>query len=287
MREASNEPLPTLPTRADDSHKGDHGRVLLVGGSRGMAGAISLSGLAALRSGAGLVTIATPRGAQATVASFSPCYMTVGLADNDDTFSVAAIEPILELAERADVVAIGPGMGPNGVVRTLVKRLYKYLAAPLVVDADALNSLAQLPTALQNPGGPRVLTPHPGEFARLTGRACPLQRAGAAMALAARDPTSQTVVVLKGAGTIIATSEQYATNKTGNPGMATGGAGDVLTGMIAALAGQGLDSWSAARLAVHVHGHAGDLAAKQWGEVSLIATDLVEHLPAAFQEEPC
>ncbi len=252
-----------------------------------MAGAISLSGMAALRSGAGLVTIATPRCVQATVAGFSPAYMTVGLADNDDTFETPAIDPLLDWAAKADVIAIGPGLGRTPGVAAMVKRLYTEVPKPMIVDADGLNALAEVPAVLASPGGPRVLTPHPGEFARLTGESVgvrPSTRSKAALHLASRDTSRQTVVLLKGAGTVIANQKQYAVNSTGNPGMATGGTGDVLTGIVAALAAQGLDPWQAARLAAHVHGLAGDLAVEQYGQVSLVATDLIDLLPRAFRQ---
>ncbi|MGI9458351.1 MAG: NAD(P)H-hydrate dehydratase [Aeoliella sp.] len=286
MREESTEPLPALTPRKTDSHKGDYGRMLLVGGSRGMAGAISLTGLAALRSGAGLVTIATPRCVQQTVASFSPAYMTVGLADDDDTFAKSAIEPVMDLAEKADVVAIGPGMGRTSAVRALVLKLYTELDRPMVVDADSLNAIGDQRDAIITPGGARILTPHPGEFARLAVESKILtgaSRATAAVELASCDESSQTIVVLKGNDTVIAMADRYAINTTGNPGMASGGAGDVLTGVIAAIVAQDLDIWSAARLGVYVHGLAGDLAAKELGQVSVIATDLIDFLPAAFQ----
>ncbi len=286
MKDLSDQPLPQLAPRDRNGHKGSYGRVLLVGGSRGMAGSISLSGLAALRSGAGLVTIATPRCIQATVAGFTSAYMTVGLADNDETFDAVAIDPLIELASRADVVAMGPGMGRGSTVIGIVERMYSSVTKPMVVDADGLNALAELDDALASPGGPRILTPHPGEFARLAGHKVdtdPASRAQAAIDLAMRDRSKRTVVVLKGADTVVADGGQFAFNTTGNPGMGTGGSGDVLTGIVAALVAQGLPPWQAARLAGHVHGAAGDLAAEQLGEVSLIATDLIDYLPQAFR----
>lgn len=287
MQDVSSQPLPKLEPRDRHGHKGSYGRVLLIGGSRGMAGSISLSGMAALRSGAGLVTIATPRCVQSVVASFAPAYMTVGLADNDDTFDTPAIDPLLELAAKADVVALGPGLGRSPAVTNIVKRLYGEVTAPMVVDADGLNAVAESPAVLSAPPAVRILTPHPGEFARLTGDSVgirPSTRSKAALQLATRDPSGQTIVVLKGAGTVVANNQQYAVSSTGNPGMATGGTGDVLTGVVAALAAQGLEAWQAARLAVYVHGLAGDLAAEQVGQVSLIAPDLIEFLPVAFEQ---
>ncbi|WP_442484066.1 NAD(P)H-hydrate dehydratase [Aeoliella sp. SH292] len=287
VKDLSKQAVPRLEPRDQQGHKGNYGRVLLVGGSRGMAGSISLSGMAALRSGAGLVTIATPRCVQSTVASFSPAYMTVGLADDDDRLDTHAMDPLMELVKEADVIAIGPGLGRSPAIVSIVEQLYTQVAKPMVVDADALNALAKLPEALATPRGPRVLTPHPGEFARLTGDklgARPSTRTKGALALALRDKSHQTIVVLKGSGTVVANHKQHATNATGNPGMGTGGAGDVLTGVIAALLAQGLDAWQSARLGVHVHGLAGDHAAEKLGQVSLIATDIVDYLPSAFRE---
>lgn len=287
MKDVSDQPLPSLVPRKDRGHKGDYGNVLLVGGSRGMAGSISLSGMAALRSGAGLVTIATPRCVQNTVACFSPAYMTVGLADNDDTLDTGALDPLRELVAKADVVALGPGLGRSPQVTKIVNALYAEVSKTMVVDADGLNALAEASAALASPGGPRILTPHPGEFARLTGEGVgvrPSTRSKAALDLASRDTSKQTVVVLKGAGTVVAGPNGYAVNTTGNPGMATGGTGDVLTGILVALLAQGLVPWDAARLAVYVHGLAGDMAAEAMGQVSLIATDLIDFLPPALME---
>ncbi|MCC6492855.1 MAG: NAD(P)H-hydrate dehydratase [Pirellulales bacterium] len=289
--DASDEPLPRLPPRAPSSHKGDYGRVLVVGGSRGMAGAAALAGMAALRSGAGLVTVASPASVQPTVASFSPGYMTLPLVEDD--YGMADFACSVELAEaleRFDVWAIGPGLGRSDGVTELVAQLYRQAPRPMVVDADGLNALAAAlernPQALNNPPAPRVLTPHPGEYARLAGTAAgesSVQRGRSAAALSQRDELGRTVIVLKGHQSIIADGRRFAVNQTGNPGMATGGTGDCLTGIIAGLLAQGLEPWDAARLGARVHGLAGDLAADELGQVSLIAGDLLTFLPKAFQ----
>jgi len=238
MKDVSNDPLPTLPPRAADSHKGNYGRLLLVGGSQGMAGSISLSGMAALRSGAGLVTIATPAVAQPTVASFSPAYMTVALPDDGEHLAPEAADELrrLAMAQRTDVVALGPGLGRSAAITQLVARLYREVTKPMVVDADGLNALAEVPEVLEAPGGPRVLTPHPGEYDRMTGQRLSGRtstRAKAAVHLAAGDTGRRTVVLLKGAGSVVADAKRYSVNATGNPGMASGGTGDVLTGVVA------------------------------------------------------
>jgi ADP-dependent NAD(P)H-hydrate dehydratase len=283
--DVSSEPLPALEPREVTSHKGTYGRVLLVGGSRGMAGSIAMAGIAAMRAGAGLATVATPRVVQGVVASFSPLLMTVGLADDDDHFAHDALPPLQDLAEEADVVAIGPGLGRSASVRTIVAALYRHAPKPMVVDADALNGLAELEGVLESPHGPRILTPHPGEMARLLESKLgdtDQVRASAATTLAAADPVGQTIVVLKGHRTVIARADQVAYNSSGNPGMATAGAGDVLTGIIAGLLAQGLPPWDAARLGAYLHGLAGDLAAAEKGQMSLVATDLIDFLSTAI-----
>lgn len=287
MHDVSSTPLPKLPPREAESHKGTYGRVLVIGGSRGMAGAPSLAGMAALRSGAGLVTLAVPRSIQQTVASFEPSCMTIGLGDaTAEGLSTSCKAELLAAAQKMSAVAIGPGLGSDSSTVQLVCELYQQLAVPMIVDADALNALAKMPERLKYPGGVRILTPHVGEFCRLTDQACgetTSARAEQATLLSQRDLSGRTIVVLKGHQTIIANSEQYAINATGNPGMATGGTGDCLTGIITALVAQGLSSWDAARLGTHIHGLSGDLAAAALGQVSLIASDLIGFLPSAFQ----
>lgn len=279
--------LQRLAPRTASSHKGDFGTALLVGGSRGMAGAIALAGMAALRSGAGKVRVAVPDLCLETVAQWEPSYMTLGLdCDERGFIQPTALDQIQELATAATCVAIGPGLGTNAGLSKLVDWLFRMLPQPLVVDADGLNALASAPGGLSQAAGPRVLTPHPGEFARLC-KACGMnadktpevQRANA-IELAAR---LNLVLVLKGHRTLITDGHTHYHNTTGNPGMATGGSGDVLTGVITALICQGLAPLAAARLGVFAHGLAGDLAADKIGQVGLIARDLLEHLPAAWK----
>ena len=275
-------PLPELPERPADAHKGHFGLALIIGGSRGMTGAVGLAGMAALRGGAGLVRLAVPDRCLETVAVLEPSYMTVPLpADPQGRIAADAFGMIVELAEPATVVACGPGLGRSEQLDSLVRRLYRELAKPLVVDADGLNALADNPDVLGEPGGPRILTPHPGEFARLIGKQLEAEdREAAAVKLAAR---CGIVLVLKGHRTLITDGSRQVINTTGNPGMATGGSGDVLTGLITALGCQGLDSFEAAQLGVYLHGLAGDFAASELGEISMIASDLVQFLPDAFE----
>ncbi len=281
--DSSENQLPRLPPRRPDAHKGEFGLALIVGGSRGMAGAAALAGMAALRGGAGLVRLAVPETILDTVARFEPSYMTVPLpADLTGHIAAGASQRIIELAEPATVIACGPGLGRSLALDQLVVRLYQEIAKPMVFDADALNALSEEPDLLSHAGGPRILTPHPGEFARLIGRKLDGDdRNAAAVELAAR---CDIVVVLKGHRTLVTDGRRTAINTTGNPGMATGGTGDVLTGLITALACQHLEPFDAARLGVYLHGLAGDLAAKKLGQVSLVASDVIHYLPEAFLE---
>jgi len=277
--------LPQLPPRRADSHKGDFGRALLIGGSRGMAGAIALAGMACLRSGAGLVKLAVPDCILDTVASFEPSYMTLPLAcDRSGRIKLKARCEIESLAEAATAVACGPGLGRSKKLTALVRALYEQLPQPLVIDADGLNALAASEQGLSLPGGPRILTPHPGEFARLVkspegARPTRDEQIAQAQQLAAEHGI---VILLKGQATAITDGSQTRINATGNPGLATGGTGDVLTGVITALLCQSLAPLDAAALGAHVHGLAGDLAAAELGQVSLIASDLLRYLPKAF-----
>ncbi len=274
-------PLPRLPKRDPESHKGDYGRALLVGGSRGMSGAMALAGMATLRSGAGLVTLAVPDVCLETVASFEPSYMTLPMpCDDVGRMTFAARHDLAEPSAAATAVACGPGWGQSEGVAQLSQYLYTNVTAPAVFDADGLNGLVAAGATASHHAGLRILTPHPGEFDRLVGE--PLsseQREQRAVMLAAE---ANVVVVLKGHRTLITDGKQQFRNTTGNAGMATGGCGDVLTGVITALLCQGLAPLDAARLGVFVHGLAGDLAAEKLGEVSLIASDLIERLPEAF-----
>jgi len=279
------ESIPILPPRPRDSHKGRFGNVLVVAGSRGMAGAAALCGASALRSGAGLVRVACPAEIQPTVASFEPSYMTYPLAcDDNGLIQFERSQPDLErLIAPVDVIAVGPGLGQSHDIGRLVRFLITGTTKPLLIDADGLNALVGQTDLLSRLSRPVVLTPHPGEFARLTGRtvadvqADRIERAASLAALSV-----PLVVVLKGAGTVVSDGGRYYINTSGNPGMATAGAGDVLTGVIAALMGQKLPAFEAAQLGVFIHGLAGDVARDQNGEIGLIAGDIVDALPDAF-----
>ncbi|MGL4512894.1 MAG: NAD(P)H-hydrate dehydratase [Lacipirellulaceae bacterium] len=284
MIDVTYSPLPQLAPRAEHAHKGDFGRALVVGGSLGMAGAPALAGMACLRSGTGLVTVATPRRFLPTVAGFCPAYMTAPLPDDGERLVERAADAIAALLGPATAAAVGPGLGRSAAITRLVADLYSSAPSPLVIDADALHALAaSRPTP--HPAGPRVLTPHAGEFAALSG--APLvdptddaERVERAASLA-RDLDA--VVLLKGCRTVVTDGERWSLNATGNPGMATGGCGDVLAGVVLALLCQGLAPFDAARLAAHAHGLAGDLAAAKLGQVAMTAIDVVEHLGDAWR----
>ena len=278
--------LPKLEKRPVDGHKGTFGKVLIVGGSAGFSGALALAGKAALRSGAGLVRVAVPQSVQPIVAALDPCYTTIGLSDDNGQLSSDAVTELAKHLPDNDVVAFGPGVGTGTGVKDVLLSLIAVDGLKLVVDADGLNVLSQC----GGPGGwlekkrcDVVLTPHPGEMARLWKSVfrepMPEDRTECAAKFAEK---TGTITILKGAGTVVTDGEQVYTNTTGNPGMATAGSGDVLTGIITALAGQGLSLFDAAVLGVFVHGLAGNIAAAVHGQISLIATDIIENLNGAF-----
>ncbi len=262
--------------------------MLVVGTSPGMVGAGCLAADAALRSGAGLVTLATPRSIWSIAAAKLTAAMTLPLPETPEgALGRSARAPILGFLADADVLALGPGISRVAETGELVRALVDESPRATVVDADGLYHLAARRRGrVRAPGAPPlVLTPHPGEMARLadaSSAAIQADRIGSAAAVARE---RRAVVVLKGHRTVVTDGDRVYVNDTGNPGLATGGSGDVLTGIVAALLGQrglGLDPLEAAAIAVHVHGLAGDLAARSLGEISMTAEDLVEFLPAAF-----
>ena len=269
--------------RAADSHKGDFGRVTIVAGSRGKTGASHMAAMGALRSGAGLVTVATPASVLPIVASMAPEFMTEPLDESaEGTVSAKAIERLLELSH--DVIACGPGLGRGPCVAEFVRALLDRATVPLVLDADAITVLADDPAGLVGREERDVIiTPHPGEMARLIGSSIEEVQANRIDVATDFATTHRVYVVLKGHRTVIATPDGHIfINPTGNAGMATGGTGDVLTGMIAAWVGQLLDAEAACRLAVFLHGAAGDLAEAEEGQVAMTATDVIAHLGDAL-----
>lgn len=276
---------PHLPPRPRDAHKGSYGHVLIVAGALGKTGAAALAALGALRSGAGLVTVATAASQQPVVAALLLEAMTAALPETPArTLALDAVKAVEELAAARDAVALGPGIGLAEETQEAARALAAHLPRPMVVDADGLTALAGRLDLVRGAPAPRCLTPHPGEAARLLGGSTAdvqRDRIAAARELAAR---SGAHAVLKGAGSVLADPDgRVVVNPTGNPGMASGGTGDVLTGMIGAFLARGLAPDAALRTAVYLHGSAGDLAAARVGEEALIARDLVAALPEAFR----
>jgi len=278
------ETIPKLKPRAADAHKGDFGKVCIIAGSVGMSGAAALAGRAALRSGAGLVRVATPKSVLPIVASIEPSFTTISLPEDSlGRISAKAINRILQIVAENDAVAFGPGIGTSAAIRSILESILQQPELKLIIDADGLNNLASIRNWPDGLKAELILTPHPGEMKRLWSglfrEPLPAERQQQAIRLAER---TRAVAVLKGAGTVVTDGQKIYINKTGNPGMATAGAGDVLTGAITALVGQGLGNFDAAVLGVYIHGLAGDIAAEKVGAVSMMATDIIRMLNEAF-----
>lgn len=274
-----------FPPRAFEAHKGSYGHLLIVAGSLGKTGAAALAARAAMRSGAGLVTVATPASQQPVVAGLILEAMSAPLPETASrTIALEAREAILELAESREAVALGPGLGLEAETQEAVRTLARDLRIPLVVDADALTALGGHLDVLSGAPAARCLTPHPGEMARMLG--VPIadvqrDRVASARAFASSHGVH---VVLKGARSVIGVPDgRVFVNPTGNPGMASGGTGDVLTGMVGAFLARGIEPGAALSAAVYLHGSAGDIAAERVGHEGLIASDLVAALPEAFR----
>lgn len=272
--------LPVFPRRPPAAHKDSVGRVLILAGSRGMAGAAALACRAAYRAGAGLVYLAAPRGvADALGGGALP--ETVLLPGNAvDAFQPRDFDRLGPVLDRCRAAAIGPGLSRRSSAIAFARRALASIRLPLVVDADGLAAVAGSRRA-----APTILTPHEGEMAALLGRpreAVTADREGAAREAARRFAS---IVILKGRRSVVTDGQRLELNRTGNPGLATAGTGDVLTGILVALLGQGFDPWVAARLGAHLHGRAGDLAAARVGPISMIASDVVDALPAAVREQ--
>jgi NAD(P)H-hydrate epimerase len=271
--------------RAAESHKGDFGRVTVIAGSRGKTGAAHLAGMAALKSGAGLVTVGTPASCLPIVASMAPELMTEPLPESPHgTLAGHALDTVLAMTQ--DVIVCGPGLGRTAGVRELVQALLERASVPLVLDADAISVLASDPGRLTGTEERDVIiTPHPGEMARLIGAEIDDVQANRLQVATDFATTHRIYVVLKGHRTVIATPEGHVfINPTGNPGMATAGTGDVLAGMIGAWLAQLLDAEAACRLAVFLHGVAGDIAEAHEGQVAMTATDVLAHLGTALRQ---
>ena len=275
----------SLPRRPRAGHKGTFGHVLVIAGARGKAGAARMTALAALRSGAGLVTVALPRCLEDRLAPGAMEVMTLGCDETPEgTLAASALPALRQALAGKDAVALGPGLTTHPEVLKLVRALVPRIRVPLVLDADGLNAFAGHPRGLRRSRRALLMTPHPGEMARLsgtTGAKVLADRLGMAERMARR---LKAQVILKGYRTIVASPDGSASiNPTGNPGMGTGGSGDVLTGLLAGLLAQGMEAGDAARAGVYLHGLAGDLAAGRLGEEPLLARDLLDQYPRALR----
>lgn len=268
------------------SHKGDYGRVLILAGSRDYSGAAYLAGASCLRAGAGLVTLAVPDKIHPIVARRQPEIIVKALASTPQGSAAAKnFKTVFSALKTQDVFAAGPGLSHNPQTVQLIRKLLQKNSLPVILDADALNALQGKTAILKKGAGRTVITPHPGEFVRLFGGKLDHSRKTREKRALEAARKFGCIVVLKGHETIVANPNgNIYRNQTGNPGMATAGTGDVLTGMIAALAGQNFSLWDSARFAVYLHGLAGDFAARKKGQVSLLAGDLIECLPQALQK---
>lgn len=267
--------LDILPDRDVSSHKGNFGRILLLCGSRGYTGAAYLAAMGALRTGAGLVYLGVPDSIYAIEAVKLNEAIVFPLPDEDGMLAPAATEQIKARLPQMDAVLIGPGLGQSKGTLAALKTVLREFDGPVVLDADGINLLAKHKYLLRGRTAPTVLTPHEGEFCRLAGQI------GAGRQTAAEDLARElgAIVVLKGHGTIITDGTQTYRNPTGNPGMAVGGSGDVLAGMVTSLLGQGIAPLEATAAAVWLHGAAGDRCAEKLGQYAMLPTDLLEELP--------
>ena len=280
-REPTPIALPSLPRRARESHKGDFGKVNIISGSQGYTGAPCLAAAGALRAGAGLVFLGVPGGVYPIVAAKTLCAMAYPLGTGP-WLTEGELEEAVERCRDRDAVVLGPGLGGHPATHAFARRLARRTACALVLDADGINALAGHIEVLDSRRGRlTILTPHLGEFARLLGREVDRDRAREAQDFAAAHGC---YLVLKGHRTLVACPDgEIYVNQTGNPGMATGGSGDVLAGMVGGLLAQGLEPMAASPAAVYLHGLAGDLAAQALGEYAMTAADILEYLPQAMR----
>lgn len=277
--------LEKFPKRKADSHKGDYGHLLVIAGSLSYTGAAYFTSQAAILSGSGLVTLAAGKSLYPIMAAKMNEVMVRPFFETKDySLSLLAEKDLLAFSEKCDSIAMGPGISQNKETQALVRNLIVKFAKPIILDADGINALSGHTAVLKNVKCPVALTPHPGEMSRLIGKTVEeIQKARKEVALNFANEYN-TVLVLKGHNTVVASpAGDFYINETGNAGMATGGVGDILTGVIASFVGQGMDIFSASVLGVYFHGFAGDLAAREKGTLSLIASDLLNKLPEALK----
>lgn len=267
--------LNILPDRKSDAHKGDFGKILLLCGSRGYTGAAYLAAMGALRSGAGLVFLGVPESIYEIEAVKLNEAIVFPLSDEGGKLSETAIPEILERLPKMDAVLLGPGLGQSKGVFEVVKTVLTKAECPVVLDADGINVIASHKDILRGRTNPTILTPHAGEFARLGGSVSRNRQAAAEE----RAASFGCIMLLKGSGTVITDGRNTYINPTGNPGMAVGGSGDVLSGIIVSLLGQGIEPLEAAACGAWLHGAAGDLCADEMGQYGMLPTDMVNILP--------
>ena len=263
-----------LPVRRPDTHKGDYGKILLLCGSRGFTGAAALAAMGALRTGAGLVYLAVPESIYAIEAVKLTEPVVLPLPEQDGKLCAASIPQIAALLPKMDAVLFGPGSGICPGTEEVLLFLLKKCGCPLILDADGITLAARHKDILRDRSAPTILTPHDGEFARLNPRELPRAEQTAALA-----DELGVVLLRKGHRTLITDGESIWENRTGNPGMAVGGSGDVLSGVLVSLLGQKLPPLDAAAAGAWLHGAAGDRAAEKRGEYGMLPGDLVEELP--------
>jgi len=282
--------LPTLLLhRKPNAHKGNFGHIFILAGSERFSGAAVLCSESAMRSGAGLVTLGIPKSLNSAIIKIKPKeVMTFPLPETSDgTLSPSGYKKIKDFVKNTDVLVVGPGLTQNKSTQGLVRKVISKIAKPMVIDADGLNALVghlETLSAIRYPLSAKILTPHPGEMAKLMGISIKKVQADRKDITKKFTKDYKVTVVLKGYNTVVADYHgNLYINKTGNPGMATAGSGDVLTGMIAAFLAQGLNQFEASKYAVYLHGLTGDLAAREKTQIGMIASDIIDKIPEAIK----
>lgn len=275
----------SMKPRERDTHKGDYGHLFVLAGAMGFTGAAYLTSQASLLSGSGLVTLGIPESLNDVMELKLTEVMTLPLKETGlRTLSTSCEKQVLSFASKISAIAMGPGLSRNSDTQRLIRSLVSKITKPLVLDADGINAFEGLGSKLRKRRCQIVITPHPGEMSRLIGKKTEYIQKNRVSVAKKFSKEINGVVVLKGHKTVVAYKDMFYINESGNPGMATGGVGDVLTGIIASLIGQGLDPFGAAKLGCYVHGLAGDLAVREKGEISLTATDILSYLPKVFKK---
>lgn len=284
MKFSNLEQLPPLPVRTPESHKGSCGRVLVIAGSAGMTGAGAMASMASLRAGAGVVLWAIPKSLNAVAEAISMEVMSLPVPDTPaGAPSMEAREILVEAARETDCVIIGPGLPVAGDTGELMRLLIPEIYPPLIIDGGAFAAIATEFMIIRKRQSPTIITPHPGEMSRITGKSIPEVQEKRTEFATKYAKVSGAVVALKGHNTIVTDGTDVYVNETGNPGLATAGTGDVLTGIIAGLVGQGMAPMEAAKLGVFLHGLAGDYVTEEKGQHGVIASDVIERIPNAYK----